>query len=342
MFPYHPFLPPRCNFPANAIDKILKYVYLNPRSKRPSFKLQSPVQFSKIHIIANPISGGRKNKAEIIALLQQRLETASSEVEIRFTEYRNHGTELAQDAVRQKADLVVALGGDGTLNEVASGLVGSAVAMAIIPLGSGNGLARSLGIPTAIPGAVDLVFHGKVTAIDVGKVNARYFFLLTGLGFDAVVGKRFDDHPTRGPVPYFYLSTREFFSYQPPKLKIRFDDKSFEVQPFLITIANGRQYGNNAYIAPAAKLNDGMLNLCIIHRLRLYQLPVLLPKVFQGKIDTFSEVESYTTRNVLIEREQPGLINVDGEPVEEGKTLEISVLPRKLRLVTPLESPGLC
>jgi len=298
--------------------------------------------FKRVCVIVNPISGGKKNKQKIIDYLQACLNQSGMVVDTMITERRGHATQLANQASEKQMDLVVAMGGDGTMNEVATGLVGRKTVMAMIPLGSGNGLARSLGIPLHFHDAVDLIREGNITAIDVGRVNEHYFFLLAGIGFDAAVGKRFDEHHSRGPIPYFYLSMQEFLNYKPKKIKLQVDDHYLEIEPFMVTVANGRQFGNNAFVAPQAKLNDGKLNVSILHQLKLHHLPTFLPKVFNGTIDKFSHAEFYTAEKITLERTEHDFINIDGEPVFEAAQITFRIIPGALRMVTPENSPGLC
>ena len=168
--------------------------------------------FKKIAIIVNPISGGKKNKPGLADYVQDHLVDYYEECVIKYTTKRGDATKYANDLVHQNFDLVIAIGGDGTINETATGLVNSKTALAVLPTGSGNGLARSLQIPLDIKSACKLIHTGKITLIDVGLVNHRNFFLVMGVGFDAVVGKSFDEHHIRGPLPYFYLSAKEFLN----------------------------------------------------------------------------------------------------------------------------------
>lgn len=254
---------------------------------------------------------------------------------LQYTNARGDGTKLAQQCADDGQELVIVLGGDGTFNEVASGLVRSDVALAIIPLGSGNGLARTLGMPGNIMHACRAIATGKTLSIDVGRLNKRYFFLLAGVGFDAVVGKKFDAVDKRGPLGYFYLSAREFFKYQPEEVEIDFAQHTQRARPFVVAIANGQQYGNNARIAPQARLDDGLFNLVIIHRLTLIDVFSQLPKLFTGRIETFPQAEFATTDSLIIKRPNAGFVNLDGEAVQDERELRFSILPRGLKIVAP-------
>jgi len=292
-------------------------------------------------IVANPISGKKRNKRQILEYLQRRLHQQGVASEIMYTQSRGHATEIARQASVQKVDLIVALGGDGTMNEVAAGLISSDAAMAIVPLGSGNGLARSLGVPLDYRKAADLIFTGQVRSIDVGKLNGRYFVLLAGVGFDAVVGQRFEDHHSRGPLPYFYLSLQAFFQYKPEQFTLTFEDQRLQLTPFILTVANGLQYGNNAFVAPHAKLDDGLLNICILHEFKSRHVFTVLPRIFSGTVHRYPKADFFQVRELTIERRDAGLVNIDGEVVPEERIVNISILPGSLKVIAPANSPGL-
>lgn len=290
----------------------------------------------KIVLIVNPIAGSHKNKATLVQQVTQYFADVGFDLTIQYTAKRGDATEFARRAVNEQVDLVVAAGGDGTVNEVAIGLVNTQAVLGIIPLGSGNGLARSLQIPQKVIRACEVISNGKVAAMDVGKANERYFFLIAGFGFDALVGKKFDESPNRGALPYFYLSAKEFFNYKPSLLKIDFDGRSMLLSPFTIAVANGQQYGNNAKIAPDAKLNDGLFDICVIHKLSLFQILSAVPKLFSGNMPKYASAEFYRAAELFVEREAPDYVNIDGEPVWEEAVVRISILPKSLKIVTPI------
>ncbi|MFQ5865208.1 MAG: diacylglycerol/lipid kinase family protein [bacterium] len=295
----------------------------------------------KLTLIVNPIAGGGKHQRDIIEFISEYFCQRDHEIAVKETTGRGEATEFAQQAVDNNADIVVAVGGDGTINEVGSGLVNTNVTMGIIPCGSGNGLARSLNIPQNLEQACQLILEGKICSIDVGKANERYFFLVAGVGFDAKVGKRFDDYPNRGPISYFYVGAKEFFVYKPEWVKISLNGKTFEISPFVVAVANGRQYGNGAIIAPDAKLNDGLLDISIVHQLSFFQVFGALRKLFNGEIKDFPDAEFHKSQTVLIERQRPALVNIDGEPIWEGPVVECCVLPKALRVFAAQDSPCL-
>ena len=287
----------------------------------------------KIKVIVNPIAGFRRDKQFIIERLEQLAKDAV--VVIEKTTGRGHAKLLAEDAARDGFDTVVAVGGDGTVNEVASGLVGTDSALAIIPRGSGNGLARSLGIPLNPEGALRLLTNGQRRRIDAGRAAHRHFFVVTGVGFDASVGKQFDGTYWRGPLPYFYLGIKELITYKPPTLQLRFEKQILTLQPFLITVANTCQYGNGAMIAPHARCDDGQLDICVVNSFNRLSILRHLPNLFNGTIDRMPSLRYYRSAEIVIEGDGPLLFHVDGEPnVTEG-ALHISVLPQALQVIVP-------
>lgn len=293
------------------------------------------MSYEKITVIANPISGGQRNRQGVRDYVYDYFSRNGNQCTLRETSRRGEARDFALRAVADRDDLVIVIGGDGTINEITTGLVGSEVAMGLIPAGSGNGLARTLGIPLNLEKACRLISTGNAVKIDAGKANNHIFALVAGVGFDAKVGKRFDEYDKRGAVGYFYAGAKELLLYRPDQIKISFDDKSFEINPFVVAVANGQQYGNNAIIAPDAKLNDGLLDITIVHHTNNFRLLKALPKLFSGKLDEYRHAEFYKTKFVRIERNAPGLLNIDGEPVLEDPVVEISVLPRSLKIITP-------
>ena len=297
--------------------------------------------FDRITVIVNPIAGGRGNRRPGIEYIIDYFTQEGSTVDLNTTTRCGEATEFAESAVQRNANLLLVAGGDGTVNEVASALVGTDVPLGIIPMGSGNGLARSLGVPKNIDGACALITRGSVSSIDVGRANDRYFFLVAGVGFDAVVGRRFEESARRGPLPYFFLGAKEYLTYRPAHLKINFDCRSLDSYPFLVAVANGPQYGNNAIVAPDAKLNDGLLDICIIHKLPVLQLFSALPKLFNGRLKNYSGAEFYQSKNVTLERNCDDYLNLDGETVLEKAVVNISIMPKSLKVVAPPDSPSL-
>jgi YegS/Rv2252/BmrU family lipid kinase len=287
----------------------------------------------RLKFIINPIAGFRRDKSDIIESIH-RLCTGV-DFDIVTTARPGDGTRFAHEAAAENYDVVVAVGGDGTVNEVASGLVATNTALGILPRGSGNGLARALGIPRRSNEAVKALLNGTERLLDAGCAGQRHFFALTGVGFDAKVGQQFSTASWRGPLPYFLLAGREFFSYRPEHLSIDFDQEHVELEPFLLTIANTQQFGNGAIIAPQALPDDGVLDLCIVESLSLLHAVKYIPRLFTGTIDHAPIISYRKVKEIVVEKPGTILFHVDGEPVTCQDRLKISILPHALKIVAP-------
>ncbi len=287
----------------------------------------------KLRFIINPIAGFRRDKSDIVHLIHACFNETG--FEIAMTSAPGDATHLAREAAELNYRAVIAVGGDGTVNEVASGLVGTDTALGVIPRGSGNGLARGLAIPIQPKHALAVIQHGGIKSIDVGSAAHRYFFAVTGVGFDARVGMKFSHATWRGPLPYFMIAAREFVSYHPEALKVKLNEQQLELAPFLLTIANTQQYGNGAVIAPHAKPDDGILEMCIVDPLSVWNVMVHAPKLFTGTIDRASIISYRHVTTLEIEKPGTILFHVDGEPQTCSERLKISILPHALKVLTP-------
>ncbi len=287
----------------------------------------------RLRFIINPIAGFRRNKSGIIERIHRHFR--AHDYDVTTTTRPGDGTRLAQEAAAQNYDIVVAVGGDGTVNEVASGLVHTNTALGIIPRGSGNGLARALGISLRPSESLKILLHGEERVIDAGTAAQRYFFAVTGVGFDAQVGRQFNLAPWRGPIPYFFIAAREFLTYHPEPLRLNLDAQAFELTPFLITIANTQQYGNGAIIAPQARPDDGLLDLCVVESLSLSHAVKYAPKLFDGTIDRTPIINYRRVQDLVIEKPGTILFHVDGEAQTCQNRLQVSILPRALKVVAP-------
>lgn len=250
-----------------------------------------------------------------------------------ITEEKGHAHQIAQHAVQEGYDFVVAIGGDGTVNETASGLVNSDASLGIIPNGSGNGLARGLGIPISIRRAAKIITTGQIRSIDVGQIEGKYFFVIAGLGLDAMIGKRFDESKMRGPAPYYIAGFREFFRYREPEYEIKFDGQTIRTRALVVAVANTKQYGNNAIIAPNARPDDGLLDLAIIQPTSFVAAMYYLPSLFTGRIDRAPFTRIYRATKFKILREFPAPYTLDGEVFEGHTLLKITMLPKALKVI---------
>ena len=289
----------------------------------------------KTRFILNPCSGHNVGKPSILERTRAFIRDHVPGAELVLTERSRHANDLARQAVADGCKLIVAVGGDGTLNEIASALVGTDATLGLIPCGSGNGLGRHLGIPKPDARAFDTLLNGRVLAIDTGIANGIPFFNVMGLGFDADISQRFNQLTRRGLSAYIKTTCRAFFDYRPQTYHIRNGTASLITPAFIVTVANSDQYGNNCLIAPGARVDDGRLDLTVIKRATLLNTVPLVGRLFTGRIDGSKSVARLQGAHFTIGRAAPGLIHTDGETHETGAIVEIAVRPRSLRIMVP-------
>lgn len=277
-----------------------------------------------ILFIINPISGGI-SKTSIPDLIHQELDTQIFIPTIIFTEYSGHAKVLAQQAAIDKVDIVVAVGGDGTINEIASELVNSEVALAVIPKGSGNGLARHLSIPLDTKKAIACLNTANVKSIDVGQLNDRLFFCTSGIGFDAHVSEKFAQLTKRGLWGYLKTSILSFVNYKPETYAVNIDGRIITSRAFLITFANASQFGNNAYIAPLADISDGLLDISIMKTFTFAEIANVGWKLFSKNIHLSKYVTIFKAKHITIERATAGAAHIDGEPISMKPKIEVTI-----------------
>lgn len=254
-----------------------------------------------------------------------------------ITERPGHARELALAATARGISTIVAWGGDGTMNEIGSAIAFTDTALALVPSGSGNGLARELRIPFDASAALDLAFSGRDRTIDAGQIEERLFFNVAGVGLDARVAHRFaaDGLQKRGFSRYMAITMRELASYQPDHLAISSGASTVQTSSLLVAIANGRQYGNGAVIAPDARLDDGLLDLVVVAGRSLVRACLELPFVFLGAIDRLAGVRIERTEAVRIASSYPLVYHVDGEPIAGVLAISAKARPRALRVKVP-------
>ncbi len=281
----------------------------------------------------NPISGVGRQKV-IERLIDRWLDRTIYDYEVAYTIASKHAIELARDAASKDFDVVVAVGGDGSVNETAKGLIGSNTAMAIIPTGSGNGLARHLKIPLNLKKAMAVINRGKSTKIDTIRLNEETFVNVAGIGFDAHIGWEFAKFGKRGFSSYVKVIFREFPSYRPAHYKLSIDGKIHIHKAFLISFANGSQWGNNASIAPGADISDGIMDIAILRELNFWNGLAIAYRLFTFSLNLSPHLQTLHAKEVLIS--QPGTIaHIDGEPIETGHELKITVNPLSLKVIIP-------
>ena len=286
----------------------------------------------RIVFVVNPISGTQGKKA-ILKWIDERIDRSIYDYSIVKTEYAGHASQLAAAAVHDGVDVVVAIGGDGTINEIARSLVHTDTALGIIPCGSGNGLARHLRIPMEPKAAIDIINRGEQLSIDYGKINNIPFFCTCGVGFDAFVSLKFADSGKRGLLTYLENTLHESLTYQPETYEIENEEGTVVHQAFLIACGNASQYGNNAYITPQASLMDGLMDITIIEPFTVLDVPSLSFQLFNKTIDQNSRVKTMRAKKIKIHRAQEGVLHFDGDPLMAGKELEVEIIPKGLRVV---------
>ena len=292
----------------------------------------------KARLIINPISG-TQNKDGLEDYVRQELAPLNWDIEAMMTKAHGDATRFAREAVELGYDAVLAAGGDGTINEVASTLCGSRTALGIIPCGSGNGLARHLGIPIDIREGVKNILKEKAHPIDYATVNNKKFFCTFGVGFDAAVSAAFAQKPKRGKLTYIQSTFETYAKFSPEHYTIRANGQVITEKAFLIAVCNASQYGNNAYIAPQATIDDGLLDVTIIHAGNPLATALVGFDILAGNIEKNFQVHTFRCRSLEIQRTKEGCVHLDGEPMELGKKLEIECHQGKLWVFSPMELP---
>ncbi len=288
---------------------------------------------SKIYVIINPISGTGSKKKVVDKL--SALNRDGYELHFHWTEYPDHASQLAKKAVLEKADCVVVVGGDGTVNEVGKTLTHTGIPMAIIPHGSGDGLARHLGISLNTNKAIEILKNGRSAFIDYGKVDEHMFFCTCGVGYDAKVAEKALGQSKRGLLMYAKNMLNVFRNYTPEKYKVTTIENTFQGIAFTITCANACQYGNNGYIAPKADITDGKMNIAIIKPISKRHIPKLGIQMLSKRINDNKKLEEIITQKALLEREKEGVVHLDGNAMMMGKRLEVEIVHKGLNVIIP-------
>lgn len=293
----------------------------------------SPAKNKKIVFVVNPRAGVGPATA-LENLIHEHARAHDATADILYTEARGHATELASAAVRDGADIVAAVGGDGSINEVAKGLVGTNAVLGIVPRGSGNGLARHLGIPLNLGDAVSSIFDSRELAMDVFTLNGKLSLNVSGIGFDGYVTNLFGVKSGRGLMGYVSVTAQEFMTFREFSAEIQINGTTFTRSAFIIAIANSSQYGNNAYIAPEASVCDGVLHVNILKKIPLYRMDFLYD-FFAGRVgkSPYSDIMEASRMELRTNMVVP--YHVDGEPAGESDRFTIAVSPGVLKVLYP-------
>lgn len=285
--------------------------------------------------IINPISGTH-SKFDIPVLIKEILKESLFNIDIKFTQYAGHATLLAEEAVKEGVDYVLSVGGDGTCNEIAKSLIHSSAVLGIIPIGSGNGLARHLGIPLDVSRALKIINEERVESLDYCKANDQVFFCTCGVGFDALVSLKFSEDKHRGGVTYVRKVISEYMKYKLETYELIIDGGKIREKAFLIACGNASQYGNNAYIAPHANMQDGLMDITVIRPFTPLDIGPMAVQLFTKQINRNSNIRYFEKKSISIIREKPGVMHIDGEPIQMDTRIDISCIAGGLKVLVPV------
>ena len=280
----------------------------------------------------NPISGTVK-KAGIPKMIKESLDQQLFEYSILETEYAGHAVELAKHEKEKGTDIVVAVGGDGTVNEVARSLVQSDTALGILPCGSGNGLARHLMLPMDLRKSIEVINQCQIHKLDYGIINNIPFFCTCGMGFDAFISMKFAEAGKRGKLTYIENVLKEGLTYKPETYQIEDESGTTIHKAVLISCANASQYGNNAYIAPQASMSDGLLDIIIMEPFDALEAPQVAIEMMNKTLDKNQKIKTFKTKHLHIHRKQAGWIHYDGDPIMTDADVDIQMVSKGINVV---------
>jgi diacylglycerol kinase (ATP) len=291
-------------------------------------------QKKRILFIVNPFSGISK-KGKLARQIEQHLDSHLFDYKIKNTQAPGHATELAKEAIAQNFEMVIAVGGDGSVNEVAAALIDSETILGIIPAGSGNGFARHLGLSTNVVKAIQQLNHGKKLRIDTVKMNGRPFVNLAGLGFDGWVSYKLKQSKLRGFLGYGKIVTQESFKFKPQTYQINIDGKIMEEECLCLEIVNAPMFGYNFEIAPHAKFNDGILEMVVVKKMTPWRFPQLAWHSFHKTINESGLTKCYSGKNIKVKIVEETPVHMDGEGMLVNEDLEFSINPLSLSVWVP-------
>jgi len=288
----------------------------------------------RIVFIVNPKSG-IFSKESIDETVSNSLDTRKYSYIVEFTKRPGHAAEISRHYANAGADIVIAVGGDGSVNEVVQGIVGTNVSLGIIPGGSGNGLAHFLKIPLNHKKAIDLINAGKTAKIDTGSINGHIFVSIAGIGFDGLVARRFAKERFRGFIAYLKVVAEVYPGYKPKKYILELNNQIIKTRALFIVFANSDQFGFKTTIAPDASIDDGLLDITVMQKPPLIEIPLLAGLLYWRKIDKSKFLQIYKAREAIVETRRNRWVNIDGEPKKLGKKLTVKVHPLSLNVIIP-------
>lgn len=290
----------------------------------------------KLLFIANPIAGGR-SKETVRSRVGKQLEGTGYEWEFHYTEGPGDATKIAAES---DADIVIAVGGDGTVNEVACGIIGTDKVLGIIPCGSGDGLARHLNISHSLDSAIRTILEMEIRRIDHGLINGRPFFCTCGVGLDAIVSMEFTKSGRRGLPVYLEKCLESWIKFTPDQYRIEVDGTIIDTKAVVVTIGNANQWGNEGLITPTASLNDGLLDITVIKPFLNVEIPFIAAMIMDGHIYHSPRVMCLKGKEIHIHRAKAGEAHFDGDPTIMGTDLDISIVPDSLNVIVPRKKAG--
>lgn len=289
---------------------------------------------TNIFFIINPHSGN-KNKSRIINKISSEINQQIFKPEIIQTETIKQLSDTLETIKKDNENIVVAVGGDGTINRIVNEIVDSNIRFGIIPRGSGNGLARELHIPQTISGAIRVINQFNFRKIDVLQLNNLYSVNVSGVGFDAVIAQKFANLKHRGFKNYLRITAQEIKAIKPDTYNLFIDGYELNAEVYLISFANSRQWGNNAYIAPKAKIDDGLIDVVLLHPFPLLPAPIMVAELFTKKIAQSQYIDTIKAKTVTIKKAGDIFAHIDGEPYTFKDKIDICIHPRKLEILCP-------
>ena len=289
-------------------------------------------------VLVNPKSGLPKSFSSLRRELEECWDIPGIDLCYKFTTSKEDGINKVRRAVAENVDTILVVGGDGTVNSVGRELVGTNVALGVIPAGSGNGFARHCGIPLSMPEAVRSLASAKAKHIDVGIVNKVFFLVTCSMAWDAAFVKTFEKFPIRGIMPYVFAGVHEFLQYKPQDITVKIDENKEEtfVKPMVFTIANMTQFGGGAKIAPQAREDDGSLELVVVTKKDVMKTLTQIKSLFDGSLDKLDSVQMRRLTKMTVYRNDAVPIQVDGELMDAGTEIDVSIMPAALKVLFPV------